>query len=231
MVLAHEHSANAGNLVWERTGEEVNHQWGKSLAAEQLLDGYLRAELIADARYFSILQPIHDVLIFRMLGADPAGVEHTHSCNIEKPWCERCPKCAYVWLNYQAHLPAGCVGPIFRHNLFDLEENQQSFRQMLGLEAHTPFECIGQVDEVKLAFALCRRKGLRGRALEVFAREAGAVDGRGIAARYLRVHRTRVQPPSPSGPRWRDQVGGTTVAHIMARASDRARRAIAEELG
>src|SRR5262249_20596157 len=35
LVLAHERSANAPNLVWH--GEAVNHQWGKSLAAEQLL--------------------------------------------------------------------------------------------------------------------------------------------------------------------------------------------------
>lgn len=37
LVLAHERSANAGNLIWPATGEEVNHQWGKSLEAERLL--------------------------------------------------------------------------------------------------------------------------------------------------------------------------------------------------
>ncbi|CAN5703616.1 hypothetical protein BH11MYX2_BH11MYX2_23240 [soil metagenome] len=59
MVLAHEASANSGNLTWEATGEEVNHQWGKSFEAERLLANYVRNELV-DVGYWSILQPIHD---------------------------------------------------------------------------------------------------------------------------------------------------------------------------
>jgi hypothetical protein len=35
-------SADAGNLLWERTGEQVNHQWGKSLGAELLLNSYIQ---------------------------------------------------------------------------------------------------------------------------------------------------------------------------------------------
>lgn len=197
MVLAHEHSANVGNLIWDRTGEDVNHQWGKSREAELLLDGYLREALLSDARYFSLLQPIHDALIFQILAADPDGVERTHSCNVEKPWCERCPKCAYVWLNYMAHLPLERVRPLFRTNLLDTEENQLSFKQMLGLEAHTPFECIGQIDEVKLAFELCRRKGLRGRAMEVYEREVGPIDAAPILDRFLAVHAQHSTAPEP----------------------------------
>ena len=37
LVVAHERSADVGNLVWDRTGEEINHQWGKSLEAERRL--------------------------------------------------------------------------------------------------------------------------------------------------------------------------------------------------
>ena len=43
-------------------------------------------------------------------------------------------------------------------NLLELPENQLSFRQLLGLEAHTPFECVGGVPEARLAFELCCRK-------------------------------------------------------------------------
>ena len=43
LVVGHEHSANTGNLVWDATGEEVNHQWGKGWEAEQLLDRYVRS--------------------------------------------------------------------------------------------------------------------------------------------------------------------------------------------
>ena len=60
---------------------------------------------------------------------------------------------------------------MFGENLFDVPENQVSYRQLLGLEEHTPFECVGQVEESRLAFALCSRKGLDGQAMEAFRKE------------------------------------------------------------
>ena len=191
LVVAHEHSADFGNLVWHKTGEPVNHQWGKSLEAEHLLADYVQNELVSGVDYFSLLKPIDDTLIFNLLRGDllhgdllhgdalhgdAAAVRATHSCNVRKPWCCRCPKCAYVWLGYMAYLPVDEVAPIFGLNLLDVEENQLTFRQMLGLEDHTPFECIGTVGESRLAFALCRRKGLTGRAMDTYLAE---VHGRG----------------------------------------------------
>jgi hypothetical protein len=203
MCLGHERSADTGNLVWERTGEEINHQWGKSHEAERLLNGYIRSHLVENCRYFSILKPIYDVLIFNLLGQDLVAVAYTHSCNQHKPWCGRCPKCAYVWLNYMAYLPADLVERIFREhgNLLDAPENQLSFRQMLGLEAHTPFECIGQIDEVRLAFELCRRKGITGTAMEVFEREVPPVDVRATLERYLQINEAQAQASLPHGMR------------------------------
>ncbi len=203
IALAHERSANVGNLIWDQTGEEVNHQWGKSLEAERLINQYLQRELISNVSYFSILQPVYDVLIFNLLNRDLPAVPHTHSCNIRKPWCCKCPKCAYVWLNYMAYLPTHLVDSIFKMNpdksplpggnfvtlnLFDVEENQVWFRQMLGLEAHTPFECIGQIDEVRLAFELCRRRGLTGRAMDTFRTEVPALNWGAIIDKSLTVN-------------------------------------------
>lgn len=161
-VLGHERSANHGNLVWEATGEEVNHQWGKSAAAERLMDDYIRAHLIADVGVFSVLMPIHDVVIFALLRKTQGDLEVTHSCNVKKPWCRRCPKCAYVWLSCRAHLDAAIVDAVFGEDLLEVPENFAHFHDMLGLGAHTPFECIGQVDESRLALALCGARGLLG---------------------------------------------------------------------
>jgi hypothetical protein len=144
--------------------------------------------LLVNCDYFSILKPVYDVLIFNLLNQDTAAVGFTHSCNIQKPWCSRCPKCAYVWINYMAYLPVEVVQPIFQgRNLLDVPENQLWFRQMLGLEAHTPFECIGQIDEVKLAFELCRRKGLKGFAMNVFEREVPPINVSLLLQRYLEI--------------------------------------------
>ena len=190
LCLGHERSADVGNLVWERTGEEVNHQWGKSHEAEMLLNRYISSQLIENVRYFSILKPVYDVLIFNLLGQDLDAVPFTHSCNLQKPWCGKCPKCAYVWLNYMAYLPTDLVEKTFigHGNLLDTPENQLWFRQMLGLESHTPFECIGQIDEARLAFELCRRKGLQGEAMGVFEREVPPVNIPSLLERYLAVN-------------------------------------------
>jgi hypothetical protein len=190
LCLGHERSADTGNFVWERTGEEVNHQWGKSHEAEVLLNGYINEHLVENCQYFSILKPVYDVLIFNLLAEDMGAVPYTHSCNLQKPWCGKCPKCAYVWINYMAYLPIDVVSGMFagHGNLLDIAENQLSFRQMLGLEAHTPFECIGQVGEVRLAFELCRRKGLDGEAMRTFVREVPPVDVGAALAHYLQIN-------------------------------------------
>jgi UDP-N-acetyl-alpha-D-muramoyl-L-alanyl-L-glutamate epimerase len=190
LCLGHERSADTGNLVWSRTGEEVNHQWGKSHEAERLLNGYIGSQLVENLSYFSILKPIYDVLIFNLLAQHPRSVPFTHSCNLRKPWCGRCPKCAYVWLNYMAYLPTPLVSRTFgaHGNLFDMPENRVWFRQMLGLEEHTPFECIGQVDEARLAFEMCRRKMLDGEAMRLFIEEVPPVDVPALLERYLHVN-------------------------------------------
>ena len=155
LVLAHEASANTGNFIWGE--EEVNHQWGKGWEAEQLLDGYLRAELLADVSYFSLLQPVHDEVIFELLTRDATLVPLTHSCNIRKPWCGRCAKCVYVWLQMAAHLPADIVFATFGESLGEVTANEPWLRELLGLTQHTPFECVGSAPEARLALALLPR--------------------------------------------------------------------------
>jgi hypothetical protein len=160
LVLAHEASANAANLEWR--GEGVNHQWGKSWAAEQLLDRYVQSQLLANVRYFSVLAPIHDEVIFELLTRDAELAPLTHSCNIKKPWCGDCAKCAYVWLQFAAHLPAHVVDATFGDNFGERPGNADHFRDLLGLGAHTPFECVGSVPEARLALELARQRGALG---------------------------------------------------------------------
>lgn len=201
VVLAHERSANRGNLVWDRTGEEINHQWGKSLAAERLLNTYIRRNLVEDFSYFSVLQPVYDALIFSLLRSRLDAVPFTHSCNVRKPWCRRCSKCAYVWINYKAWLPWSVVDPMFDdENLLDVPENQLNFEQMLGLHDHTPFECIGQISETRLAFALAQGQGLVGRAMETFASKVPVEDWVRVADELLTVSDEHEIPGSFADP-------------------------------
>ena len=163
LVVAHEASANTPNLVWR--GEPINHQWGKGWEAEQLLDTYIQTLL--PVRYFSLLAPIHDEVIFELLARDAAVAALTHSCNIAKPWCGRCPKCAYVWLQFAAHLPPDVVA-----RTFPPHTSSYDFRALLGLGDHTPFECVGSAAEARLALALANARGVLPPPLAALATEA-----------------------------------------------------------
>ena len=186
--LGHERSADTGQVFWEETGEDVNHQWGKSLEAEELLNNYVQENLVSNLTYFSILKPIYDVMIFNLLRQDLDAVKDTHSCNEAKPWCKKCPKCAYVWLNYMAWLPVELVNEIFEGtNLFDIEENQKTFMQLIGAADQLPFECIGQADESRLAFEMCHRKGLEGKAMNSYLTLDLSVDAKIVLDKYLDV--------------------------------------------
>jgi hypothetical protein len=191
LVLANERSADEGSFIWRESGpepsEEVNHQWGKSFAAERLLDGYLRRHLLANVSYFSLLKPIWDVVIFNLLRGEGEAVRATHSCSVRKPWCETCPKCAYVGLGFHAYLDHEVVEGLFAGNLFDRRENLDHYRGLLGLDRPKPFECVGEIGESRLAFEICRRRGVTGRAIEEWVRRADGFDAGAALDRYLRV--------------------------------------------
>lgn len=211
-VVGHEASANKGNLVWERTGEDVNHQWGKSLEAERLLDEYIRSELCEDTGVFSVLMPLHDVAIFSLLRRDEDALGATHSCNVKKPWCRRCPKCAYVWLGYRAHLSSEAVTAALPEDLLEVPENERFFHDMMGLGAHTPFECIGQIEESRLALLLCRARGLLGPRGRALAERLPPLDVPAVLDRFLRV----------------DLDGSRLPADVAAAVAPQMREAVAE---
>jgi hypothetical protein len=193
LCLAHEKSANTGNLFWEEIGREVNHQWGKGFVAEQILDQFIRENLLANFKYFSILQPIYDYRIFQNFSKYPKVLPKIHSCNIKKPWCKKCPKCAYVWLGLMAFSESKLVDAVFQSNLFDDEDLLPTFREMVGLSKHTPFECIGEINESRLMMKRCLEKGLTGKALNMFAEEILSdytIDWQKLEQKYNSVYAT-----------------------------------------
>lgn len=191
LCLAHERSANKGNLFWQDLGKEVNHQWGKGYEAETALNDFIQQHVLSNFTYFSILQPVYDVRIFQKLTAYPELLPHIHSCNIQKPWCKKCPKCAYVWLGLMAAFEPSLVDQVFGTNLFDDPDLLPIFRAMIGLEEHTPFECIGEIEESRLAMKRCLEKGLSGRALDVFKTEVlgdRSIDWEQISQKYEQLY-------------------------------------------
>ncbi|MGI9051571.1 MAG: hypothetical protein ACR2HQ_02790 [Ilumatobacteraceae bacterium] len=155
-------STDEHNLVWPATGERINYLWGMSSEAERLLHDYVRRHLVADLSMFHLLRPIYDLNVFSLLQDALDDVPSTHSCAKRKPWCCRCAKCIYVWMHYVAWLPTETIARCFDTNLFEVVENRTMLRKMLGLESFKPTDCIGTVSEARLAFAMCRAKGVGG---------------------------------------------------------------------
>jgi UDP-N-acetyl-alpha-D-muramoyl-L-alanyl-L-glutamate epimerase len=199
LCLAHEKSANTGNLFWPAIGKEINHQWGKGFVAEKLINKYIRNNLIDNFNYFSILQPLHDIRILQHFSQYPQFIAKIHSCNVHKPWCKKCPKCAYVWLGLMAYADLEAVRAVFQQNLFDDPDLLPIFRSMLGLTAHTPFECIGEVAETRLLMKICLERGVTGKALDIFVSEIlsdNSINWAAIEAKYARVYRDEHSIPT-----------------------------------
>lgn len=171
LCFANEKSSDTGNLYWEKTQSEVNHQWVKSLDAEIFFQSFINKHLISDFKFFSILKPIYDYRIFSHISHYPEFIKNSHSCNIDKPWCKKCAKCAYVWLGYLAHFEKSLVDKIFGMNPFDDDDLIVHYKNMTGIAGHRSFECIGNVEECQLFMKKCIENGLQGKMLDIFKNE------------------------------------------------------------
>lgn len=202
-------STDEHNLVWDRTGEEINYLWGMSGAAEQLLHAYVRRELVANLTMFHLLRPVYDVNVFSLLRNDLDAVPSTHSCAQQKPWCGQCAKCLYVWMNYAAWLPPETVAATFTVRPFDRLENRTTLRKMLGLESHKPTDCVGTVREARLAFAMCRARGVGGVIADDIDVGAFRAEARGTLDHYASTS----SPGATYPPRLVELVGSQLLAN------------------
>nr|VFK28526.1 MAG: hypothetical protein BECKMB1821G_GA0114241_10381 [Candidatus Kentron sp. MB]VFK33085.1 MAG: hypothetical protein BECKMB1821I_GA0114274_10401 [Candidatus Kentron sp. MB]VFK76049.1 MAG: hypothetical protein BECKMB1821H_GA0114242_10401 [Candidatus Kentron sp. MB] len=201
LLFGNEKSADEENFIWGKTGDKINHQWCKSTQGMELLQQYINANLITNVNYFSPLKPIYDPLIYCLLSeAEPLAISATFSCNgDQKPWCRKCPKCAYVLLNYLAYLPTELSREIVYPELLDSDINLKWYHEELGLGGHKPFECIGTREETILAFELCVRRGFKGKAIEMYKKHFPSVDLNHLINTYLKVDLS-----APSLPQYRN---------------------------
>jgi hypothetical protein len=115
-TLGNERSADTAQAEWsELDGDrQINHQWLKSGHAQELLRDFLTENLVRTFDVFSMLKPIYDYRIYRAISKFPAILADIHSCNVQKPWCKRCAKCLYVWVNLCAVYGSEVVYPYFK---------------------------------------------------------------------------------------------------------------------
>lgn len=165
IAFANERSASAATLEYD--GQQVNHQWSKGYAFEQLLGDWLHTHVAADLDYCSLLRPYSELAITRAFAKLTPYFDAFSSCNRNfkilgpKPadrWCGQCPKCHFVFLALAPFLPKPRLLTIFGRNLLDDETQAAGFDALLEYQDHKPFECVGEGAEARAAmYALSRR--------------------------------------------------------------------------
>jgi hypothetical protein len=158
IAFANERSASAATLEYD--GQEVNHQWSKGYAFEQLLGDWLHTHVASDLDYCSLLRPYSELAITRAFAKLTPYFDVFSSCNRNfrllgpKPvdrWCRQCPKCHFVFLALAPFLPKPRLLSIFGRNLLDDETQAAGFDALLEYQDHKPFECVGEGAEARAA--------------------------------------------------------------------------------
>ena len=160
IAISQERSANAANVTDGL--ESVNHQYSKSAEFEHDLAALLET-VLPGIEYFSFLRPLSELGICeRFARRCPGYLDVFTSCNaafrIDAPpnegWCCGCPKCRFVFLALAPFVARERLITVFGRNLFNEEAQIPGFAELLGLEGHKPFECVGEIEESQAALAL-----------------------------------------------------------------------------
>jgi hypothetical protein len=159
VVMSNERSASDPNLIWN--GHEINHQWSKGVVAEGLLRDAVTAHAGLTEPYFSFLRSLSELHIAQLFARHTAYDDVVTSCNkafkLHDPtarWCGDCPKCRFVFLAMAPAMDRARLTHIFGHNLFADPAQVPGFLELLGIDAHKPFECVGEVEESLVALGM-----------------------------------------------------------------------------
>lgn len=160
VVFSNEYSANYANTI-DCAGTPVNHQYSKSFEYEKLWNDLIQKNVCSDVHVFSLLRPYSELRImqqfshltqyFSIFSSCNRNFHLTGTQNIGGHWCGNCPKCHFVFLGLAPFIGRESTLEIFSDNYLDKLENEESYRELLGLKGIKPFECVGDVDESRLA--------------------------------------------------------------------------------
>jgi len=151
VIASNESSANEPTL--ELDGIVINHQYSKSLEFEQDINHLLQSHGI-DVRYFSLLRPLHEVQIVKLLESYPDVWQSFISCNhgFRKGfWCMKCAKCAFI------ALVATGTSPALARAIFNTDQAIATpallphIQSLVDPHIIKPLECVGTLTECQVA--------------------------------------------------------------------------------
>ena len=164
VIVGNEHSSNFGNVIYK--GLDINHQWSKSFEFETLFQEYVKKFLTKNVLYFSLLRPFHEIRIAQMfskIGKQYFPVFSSCNRNFSSHkshvglWCGECPKCIFTFTLLSAFIPKKELVNIFGKNLYQEEKLLPLFKDILGIGAMKPFDCVGTFEETQEALLRARK--------------------------------------------------------------------------
>ncbi|KPJ56876.1 hypothetical protein AMJ49_03635 [Parcubacteria bacterium DG_74_2] len=172
ITFSNERSSNEGNLKY--LGKIINHQYSKSFDFEKRFREYSKEYLTKEVEYFSFLRPLYEIQISKLFRRYPKYFSSFISCNEAfktysgrrepiKTWCQKCPKCLFIFTALYPFLGKYRLFRIFKKNLFERIGFLPTMLRLIGEKKFKPFECVGTKKETLIAFYLSWRKEKRGK--------------------------------------------------------------------
>jgi 7-cyano-7-deazaguanine synthase in queuosine biosynthesis len=157
VLVSNERSADAATRTID--GWAVNHQYSKTAVFQRLLDEAL-VEAGTRTRVVSFLRPLSELAIARGVAKQTGLVASVTSCNaayaMDGPgdgWCGRCDKCRFVQLALAPFSERDRLTSDLGFDALGDPAQIDGFAAMLDADTK-PFECVGTVEEVRLALDL-----------------------------------------------------------------------------
>jgi len=152
VVASNEASSNEGNV----SGTNINHQYSKSIEAENDFREYTRKYFTKDIEYYSLLRPLLEIQIAKIFSKYEKYHNIFRSCNINSKnkgtnWCCNCSKCLFVFIILSPFIEIEKLITIFGNNMLNDKNMLEEFKELLGYSSNKPFECVGTYEEVRYA--------------------------------------------------------------------------------
>jgi hypothetical protein len=151
----------------------VNHQWNKSWEAEKDFAEYVRRYISPDMRVGSPIRDLSELAIAELFTEYAWGRfggkfsscnlanYRQHADNSELKWCGNCAKCANSYLVFAPFVEGDNLRKLFEgQELFEKKSLKYDFKGLLGIDGVIkPFECVGEVDELRRAYGMAQARG------------------------------------------------------------------------